>query len=93
MANDSHDVKPGPLPPERTGATGPGVYAKWRATTPGTVTETLEQRNILGLVGSVDCDRRRLHLRFPRNLFHFTDRATRLLLAQDARRFGAADKS
>ena len=54
MPNDSHDVKPGPLQPELTGATGPGAYAKWRATTLGTVTEALEQRRILGLVGSVE---------------------------------------
>lgn len=37
-----------------TGATSPGAYTRWRATTLGRVTEALEQRRILELVGSVD---------------------------------------
>ena len=37
-----------------TGLTSPGAYASWRASTLGRVTEALEQRRILELVGSVD---------------------------------------
>jgi SAM-dependent methyltransferase len=54
MSDKLHHVKPAGLPAGLTGATGPGVYARWRATTLGTVTEALEQRRILALVGSVD---------------------------------------
>jgi SAM-dependent methyltransferase len=43
--------------PAVTEALGPEVYARWRATTLGTVTEALEQRCILTLVGSVDGQR------------------------------------
>jgi len=54
MPDESHDVKPAALQAGLAGATGPGVYARWRATMLGTVTEALEQRRILALVGSVD---------------------------------------
>jgi SAM-dependent methyltransferase len=57
MPDVPHNVKPAALQPALTGATGPGVYARWRATTLGTVTEALEQRRILALVGSVDGQR------------------------------------
>jgi ubiquinone/menaquinone biosynthesis C-methylase UbiE len=40
-----------------TGVTSPGVYARWRATTLGRVTQALEQRLILELVGAVDGSR------------------------------------
>ena len=54
MPDEPHNVKPAALQLGLTGATGPGVYARWRATTLGTVTEALERRCILALVGSVD---------------------------------------
>lgn len=38
-------------------AVGPGVYARWRATTLGAVTDALERRCMLTLVGSVDGQR------------------------------------
>lgn len=43
-----------PVAPAATDATGPEVYARWRATALGAVTESLELRCILALVGSID---------------------------------------
>jgi ubiquinone/menaquinone biosynthesis C-methylase UbiE len=40
--------------PAASDATGPDVYARWRATTLGAATEALEQRCVLTLVGPVD---------------------------------------
>ena len=56
MPGRQHDVKPASAlpPPAVTDATGPGAYTRWRATALGRVTEALEQRRILELVGSVD---------------------------------------
>jgi len=56
MPGRQHDVKPASAltPPAGTEATGPGAYTRWRATALGSVTEALEQRRILELVGSVD---------------------------------------
>jgi ubiquinone/menaquinone biosynthesis C-methylase UbiE len=45
------DVKPGLQPAI---ATGPGAYEQWRGTTLGRITEGLEQRCILDLIGPVD---------------------------------------
>jgi len=55
MPNERTNVKR--AAPATTDATGPGVYARWRATPLGAVTEALEQRCILTLVGSVDGQR------------------------------------
>ncbi len=55
MPEERADVKPGA--PAVTDATGPAVYARWRATALGAVTEALEQRCILALVGSIDGQR------------------------------------
>jgi len=43
--------------PAVSDAVGPEVYARWRATTLGAVTEALERHCILALVGSVDGQR------------------------------------
>src|SRR3990172_9573052 len=56
MPDEPHNVKPA-RQLGLTGATGPGVYARWRVTALGAVTEALEQRRILALVGSVDGQR------------------------------------
>lgn len=58
MAVGQPGVKP---PPGATGAAGLGVYARWRATRLGQVTEALEHRRILELMGSVE-DRRVIDL-------------------------------
>ena len=60
MSEGRRDVKPASAPQpsaEATGATSPGAYTQWRATTLGRVTEALEQRRILELVGPVDGER------------------------------------
>ena len=57
MSDRHHHVKPAsvlPPSPATAGVTSPGAYTRWRATTLGRVTEALEQRRILELVGSVD---------------------------------------
>ena len=57
MSDCQRNVKPAALlrpAPAATGVTSPDAYTRWRATTLGRVTEALEQRRILELVGSVD---------------------------------------
>src|SRR3989337_900697 len=54
MPDEPREVKPAALQRGLTGATGPAAYARWRATTLGTVTEALEQRRMLTLVGPVE---------------------------------------
>jgi hypothetical protein len=57
VADCHRDVKPASVfqpSAAATGATSPGADTQWRATTLERVTEALEQRRILELVGSVD---------------------------------------
>jgi ubiquinone/menaquinone biosynthesis C-methylase UbiE len=51
MSAAESDVKPGLQPAI---ATGPGTYQRWRGTTLGRVTEALEQRCTLDLIGPVE---------------------------------------
>ena len=51
MAASRQDVKPRLQPAI---ATGPAAYEQWRGTTLGRITERLEQRCILDLIGPVD---------------------------------------